>query len=111
MKAKNNHLRKVFMWYKVKELKLTGLNKSQISREVGIDRGTVRTYLSMSEEEFHRWIEKGRHLPKKLNMYYEYVKQLLTLQPYLSSAQVEDRLKENFSGLPDVNSKTVYNFV
>jgi transposase len=111
MKAKSKHLRKVFMWYKVKELKSTGLNKSQISHEVGIDRGTVRKYLSMNEEEFHRWIEKGRNLPKKLNVYYEYVKQLLTLQPYLSSAQVEDRLKENFSGLPEVHSKTVYNFV
>jgi len=111
MKAKSKHLRKVFMWYKVKELKATGLNKSQISREVGIDRGTVRKYLGMSEEEFHKWIEKGRNLPKKLNVYYEYVKQLLTVQPYLSSAQVEDRLKENFSGLPEVHSKTVYNFV
>jgi transposase len=111
MKAKNKYLRKVLMWYKVKELKETGLNKSQISREVGIDRGTVRTYLSMSEEEFHKWIEKGRHLPKKLNMYYEYVKELLTMHPYLSSAQVEDRLKENFSGMPQVHSKTVYNFV
>lgn len=111
MKAKNKHLRKVFMWYKVKELQSTDLNKSQISYETGLDRGTVRKYLNMSEEEFHSWIEKGRNLPKKLNMYYEYVKQLLTLQPYLSSAQVEDRLKENFSGLPEVHSKTVYNFV
>ena len=111
MKAKNKHLKKVFMWYKVKDLKERGFNKSQISHEVGIDRGTVRTYLNMTEEEFHSWIEKGRHLPKKLNMYYEYVKQLLTLHPYLSSAQVEDRLKENFSGLPEVHSKTVYNFV
>ncbi len=99
MKAKSKYLRKVLMWYKVKELKSSGLNKSQISQEVGIDRGTVRTYLSMNEEEFHRWIEKGRHLPKKLNMYYEYVKDLLTVHPYLSSAQVEDRLKENFSGI------------
>ena len=44
-------------------------------------------------------------------MYYEYVKELLTVHPYLSSAQVEDRLKENFSGFPEVHSKTVYNFV
>jgi transposase len=111
MKAKNKHLKKVLMWYKVKEYKGNGLNKSQISYELGIDRATVRRYLSMSEIEFHEWIEKGRNLPKKLNTYYEYVKGLLTLQPYLSSAQVEDRLKENFSGLPEVHSKTVYNFV
>ena len=32
---------KLFMWYKVKELWEEGLNKSQISRELGIDRGTI----------------------------------------------------------------------
>lgn len=44
--------KKLFMWHKVNKLHLSGLNKSQISRELGIDRGTVRRYLSMSEEEF-----------------------------------------------------------
>jgi hypothetical protein len=50
-------------------------------------------------------------LPKKLAQYYNNVKELLESAPYLSAAQVEDRLKESFSDLPDVNSKTVYNFV
>ena len=39
MKAMNKN-QKVFMWYKVKELWHKGLNKSQISKELGIDRGT-----------------------------------------------------------------------
>lgn len=99
------------MWYKVKELALKGLNKSQISRELGLDRTTVRRYLSMEEEVFHNWIEQTRHLSKKLQSYYNYVKDMLESYPYLSAAQVEDRLKEQFSNLPDVHSKTVYNFV
>ena len=37
------------MGYKVKELSESGLNKSQIHRETGLDRGTIRRYLSMSE--------------------------------------------------------------
>lgn len=111
MKAFNKHQKKVFMWYKVKELFSKGLNKSQIAREIGLHRKTIRKYLSMSEEEFYRWIEHSKNLPKKLQSYYDYVRQLLETYPYLSAAQVEDRLKENFSNMPDVHSKTVYNFV
>ena len=54
MKVTMKHLKKVFMWYKVKELSETGLNKSQIARELGIYRATVRRYLGMEEEEFHK---------------------------------------------------------
>ncbi len=99
------------MWYKVRELKSKGFNKSQISKELGLDRSTVRKYLSKNEQEFHIWIEQGRNLPKKLQAYYGYVKDLLETYQFLSAAQVEDRLKEHFPGLPDVHSKTVYNFV
>jgi transposase len=110
MKALDKHQKKVFMWYKVKELQSKGLNKSQIAMEVGIHRKTVRKYLNMNEEAFHKWIEPGKNLPKKLQFYHNYVYKLLEAYPYLSAAQVEDRLKEDFSDLPPVHSKTVYNF-
>ncbi len=102
---------KVFMWYKVKELSRQGLNQSQIRLELGLDRGTIRKYLSMTEKQFLEWIRTPRRMPKKLNEYYNFVKELLASTPYLSAAQVEDRLKETYSDLPDVSSKTVYNFV
>jgi transposase len=111
MKTKNNNLKKVIMWYKVNELKLRGLNKSQISNELGLDRATVRRYQSMTEEEFQQWLSQTRRLPKKLRSYYNYVKELLEAHEYLSASQIEDRLKEDFSDLPEVHSKTVYNFV
>ena len=107
----NKTLKKVYMWYKIKELYSKGFNKSQISEELDLDRGTVRRYLLMSEAEFHKWIEKPRHLPKKLSPYYNFIKTLLEKHPYLSAAQVEDRLKEHFKDLPPVHSKTIYNFV
>jgi transposase len=110
MKALDKHQKKVFMWYKVKELESKGLNKSQIALEVGIHRKTVRKYLNMNEEYFHKWIKQGKNLPKKLQFYQHYVYKLLDAHPYLSAAQVEDRLKEDFSDLPPVHSKTVYNF-
>lgn len=99
------------MWYKVKELYDKGLNKSQISLETGIHRKTVRKYLEMSETDFHKWMGRSCCLPRKLNEYFGYVLKLLEQHPYLSASQVEDRLKENFSTLPLVHSKTIYNFV
>ncbi len=108
----DNQKRKLKMWYKVQELTEEGLNKSQISRETGLDRATVRKYQQISEDDFHNWIKQKNNLPRKLIKYHDYVKELLLKAPYLSAAQVEDRLKEHhYGGLPDVHSKTIYNFV
>jgi hypothetical protein len=65
----------------------------------------------MKEEDFHNWIKQKRNLSKKLFCYRKYVKDILSTAPYLSAAQVEDRLKEHYDDLPDIHSKTVYNFV
>lgn len=108
----DNQKRKIKMWYKVQELTEECLNKSQISMETGLDRATVRKYQQISEDEFHRWIKQKKNLPSKLKKYHNYVKSILQKSPYLSAAQVEDRLKEHYhEDLPHVHSKTIYNFV
>ncbi len=99
------------MWYKINELKQKGLNKSQIADQVGVHRRTVRRYLSMNADEFQHWVNQGKPLPLKLKGYFGFVRQLLKEHPFLSSAQIEDRLKEHFEDLPLVHSKTIYNFV
>lgn len=99
------------MWYKVQELTAKGLNKSQIRKATGLDRATIRKYQQIDETSFHLMLGEKRLLPKKLQEYRNYVKSLLQEHPYLSSAQVEDRLKEHYDNLPAVHSKTVYNFV
>lgn len=111
MKTPTQHFKKAFMWYKVKELHSKGLNKSQISVALSLDRSTVRKYLSMDEASFMHWVSKVQHRPKKLKEYLGYVRTTLEIHPYLSSSQVEDWLKERYSDLPIVHSKTVYNFV
>lgn len=67
------------MWYKVKKLKESGLNISQIQVETGLDRATVRKYLSFSEKGFHDWISRRKNLPKNLSVYYNYVKESLNM--------------------------------
>lgn len=111
MKTLTQQFKKTIMWYKVKGFTFEGLNKSQISLELGIDRGTVGKYLKMSESDFLVWISEPHRRPRKLQAYVAYIKKQLEVQPYLSSAQIEDRLKENFPDAPTVSSKTVYNTV
>ena len=101
-------IEKLVMWYKVKQLFSSGLNKSQISRKLGIYRGTVRRYLSMSEAEFVQSTVYRRSYNHKLDAYEEFIVTQLRDTPYLSSSQIEDRLKERYSGYEEVCSKSVY---
>lgn len=88
------------MWYKCNEKKELGLTKAQIARELVLDVKTVRKYLRMSYDEL-----KSSESYKRM-----YIK-LLDEHPDLSSSQIHDWLRERYPDLPDVNSKTVYNFV
>ena len=92
--------RKLVMWYKCNEKKELGLTKAQIARDLGLDVKTVRKYLRMSYDEL-----KSSESYKRM-----YIK-LLDEHPDLSSSQIHDWLRERYPDLPDVNSKTVYNFV
>lgn len=103
--------KRLYMWYEVQKLTKSGLNKSQIKRETGLDRATIRKYQQISEDDFHKWVKERKRMPKKLQFYHDYVIRELSLKPYLSASQIEDRLKENYDNLPKVHSKTVYNFV
>ena len=66
-------LKKLVMWYKVKELKSKGLNKTQIARCLGINRNTVRKYQSMSESEFMNSQSYRRNYNHKLDPYEDFV--------------------------------------
>ena len=88
------------MWYKCNEKKELGLTKAQIARELVLDVKIVPKCLRMSYDEL-----KSSESYKRM-----YIK-LLDEHPDLSSSQIHDWLRERYPDLPDVNSKTVYNFV
>lgn len=104
-------LRKYAMWYEVHRLKESGLNKSQISKELEMDRGTVRHYLRMSESDFLKSESYKRQYELKLEKYEGFVVDQLRQFPYLSASQIEDKLKEHYGGELGVCSKTIFNFV
>ncbi len=99
------------MWYKCKENFEKGLTKAQIARELGLDVKTVRRYLRMSYAEFCSSGSYKRMYMRVLDPYESKVSEWLTDHPDLSSSQIHDWLRERYDDLPDVNSKTVYNYV
>jgi len=100
---------KTVIWYKVRELTAQGLNQSQVSHETGLDRSTIRKYLAMSEEKFHSWIRQPKTLPHKLADSEQFVKKELERFPYLSAAQIEDRLKEHFNPASELQNQRKLN--
>jgi len=108
----NNLLSIIAMWSEINKLSKQSLSQSQIALSLGISRDTVRRYQRMSETEFNDRL--GRELQRrrrKLDAYEEFIKTLLQEAQFLSSAQIHDRLKEHFPGLPEVSERTVYNTV
>lgn len=103
--------KKYLMWYKVTELLSKKYRVSQISRMLGLHRQTVAKYRDMSEEEFIGSQSYERHYAHRLDPYERFVVDELRRWPFLSAPQIHDRLKENFSDLPAVTEKTVFNFV
>lgn len=105
-------VRKLVMWYKVRELfEKKHLKKTQIANILGMDVKTVRRYLRMDFSEFTSSQAYKREYGRKLDPYEKEVRQWLEEYEDLSSAQVHDWLKERHHDLPEVNDKTVYNYV
>ncbi len=99
------------MWYKVRELQLEGLNKTQIGIYLGVNRKTVRRYLNMTMEEFVKKQSSHRKYRLKLENYEQYVRANLEEYPYISAARIHDWLKECYPDFPRVCNRTVSGFV
>jgi transposase len=101
------------MWHKVNELsRKVHLNQVQIAKKLAVSRSTVQRYLSMTEDDFEKMLQREtNHHTCKLDGYREFIVNELTDAPFLSCAQVMDHLKEHFPNMPSVSEKTVYNYV
>lgn len=104
-------LNQIAMWSKVNKLKsVEHLSISQISRNVGIDRKTVRKLLGISLDDFLNRITNV-HREKKLSQYDDFILSKIHICNDISSASIEDKLKERYGDSIQVSSKTVYNYV
>lgn len=98
------------MYLEIQKLKMLGLNKSQISRHVGVSRNTIYKYINMTPDEFNQYMEELEARAKKLDKYKETILKWIRKFPDLSAAQICDWLEEKFKDI-DVCEGTVRNYV
>ncbi len=94
----------------IHQLKNQGFSVAAISRKLEISRNTVYKFLDMSLEEATEWIASLDSRTKKLDPYKNQILCWLKEHPDLSSAQVEDWLKEHHPKLK-IGGSTVRNYV
>lgn len=84
---------------------------SQIAKDLGKDRRTIRKLLAMSHDDYLEHIEKQLYRQRILDPYEDFVRVRLEMCEDASAAQVHDWLKEHFKDFIKVDAKTVFNFV
>ena len=99
------------MYHEIHRMNREGFSDSRISRELVVNRHTVKRYLSMSEDDYNLFLERQSNRKKELHPYQEFVREKLSIYPDTSAAQMHDWLKEHYHDFPSVSQKTVYNFV
>src|SRR5687768_8586179 len=107
----NVFIAKFLMYHDIQRLHAEGYSLVKISFIVGANRRTVSRYLAMTEKEFEAFLDSTSDRKKLLLPYEAFVKEKLTLYRDTSAAQMHDWLKEHHDHFPEVNQKTVFNFV
>lgn len=101
---------KLILFLEIHQLREKGFSRSAIARKLGISRNTVNKYLKMTFEEAKDWAASLGSRTKKLDSYQDKILSWLKNDPDMSSAQVEDWLKEHYPDLV-VGGSTVRNYV
>lgn len=104
-------LNRWIMYYEIHKLSQLGFSKSRIAAYLVLDRRTVSKYLQMSEQDYEAHLVSLDERDKILSPYEDFVKQKLLAYPDTSAAQISDWLREQYTDLPEVTSRSVYNFV
>lgn len=107
----NKYINHWIMYHEIHRLSRMGFSTSKIAGYLVIDSRTVKKQLQMSEKEFEEHVLNTQHRTKILSPYENFIVGKLKDFPDTSSAQIHDWLKEFHSALPEVSSRSVYNFV
>lgn len=102
---------KLMVYFEIHRLYKENLSISKISRELGLNRRTVSSYLSMNESQYEQFINNQCERNKALLPFEEFIKNRLEQYQDTSASQMHDWLKEKHENFPPVSAKTVYNFV
>lgn len=96
---------------KIQELKRDLLNKSQVSRKLGLDYGTVTKYWDMTPDEYAATSKAASIRKKKADEYKECVLDRLRQYPDYSASQLYDWLKEHKTKKPPFSKRALRDYV
>jgi hypothetical protein len=99
------------MYHEIHKMSRNGHSISSISRFLGVNWRTIKKLLSMDDKQYEDYVSNQINRPKELAPYEHFVKTKLDQYPETPAAQIHDWLKEYDENFPEVNPKTVYNFV
>ena len=100
------------IYEKIQELKRNKLNKSQVSRRLGIDYKTVLKYWDMKPDGFAKARDQAKERTKKADKYRDIVLESLQKYPDMTAAQIYDRIKEvTGKSRLDVKERAFRNYV
>lgn len=103
-------MEKLLLFVEIHQLKQQGFSIAAIARKLEISRNTVYKYMEMTLEDASDWIISLGSRSKKLDQYRDQILSWLKEHPDLSSAQVEDWLKERPPSL-NIGGSTVRSYV
>lgn len=103
-------MEKLLLYVEIHQLKKQGFKIAAIAKKLEISRNTVYKYLNMSFNEASEWVSSTGSRRKKLDAHRDLILSWLKENPDLSSAQVEDWLKEKFPPI-EIGSSTVRGYV
>jgi transposase len=107
----NKYFTKLIMYHEIQKMDREGHSILAISEHLVMNRRTVRRYLSMSEADFDRFMERQSARKRDLSPYEGFIKSRLELYSDTSAAQMHDWLKEHHVDFPVKSAKTIFNFV
>jgi len=98
------------MYLEVHQLKEQGFSVAAIAKKLKIARNTVYKYLDMDLEEASDWVNSLGSRRKKLDSFRARIINWLKEHPDLSSAQIEDWLRERYPTI-EIGGSTVRGYV
>ena len=103
---------KWILYSDIQVLKRKGFSISKIAKKLGVSRNTIYKFIEMNPMEVAEWMAATKVRSKKLDPYRDIIINWLREHPDMSSAQVEDWLKERYGEkIEKIGEATVRRFV
>ena len=98
------------MYAEIQKRRAMGYSQRRCAQELNTDRKTVRKYWEKSEDEYAQSLLESRNRTKLLDPYREFIVGKLTEYPAITSAIIDDRLREQYADFP-ASYRSVRRFV